>query len=108
MVIGMTLMKSATAYLSPTFARGGLSATFARELLMVGTSGTLDIDIEHKNLDDTAFTTAGSFAQLTAAGIGTIGVSALKEQVRFRYSIAGAQAWSFVHFNMLAPAWRPY
>lgn len=51
MVIGTILMKMAgTAYYSPTFGRGGLSATFVCETRQVaGTTPTLDIVVEHKN-----------------------------------------------------------
>jgi hypothetical protein len=108
MVIGITLMKSATPYHSPTFGRGGLAALFSCEMLQVGTGGTLDIDVQHKNPEDTAFTTLGSFTQITAAGVEPFEASAIKEQVRFQYTVGGTQAWSFIQFNMLAPAWRPY
>jgi len=107
MVIGITLLKNATPYYSPTFARGGLAAVFSCEALQ-GTQFTLDIDVEHKNMDDTGFTLLGSFTQLNAAGVGSLNESGIKEQVRFKYTVGGAQAYSYVHFNMLAPAWRPY
>jgi hypothetical protein len=107
-VIGITLLKSATPYFSPTFGRGGLAALFACEVLQVGTGGTLDIEVEHKNPEDVTFSSLGSFTQLTAAGVGTKDLVGVKEQVRFSYLVGGAQAWSYVHFNMLAPAWRPY
>lgn len=108
MVIGTTLMKSATAYYSPTFGRGGLSALFSCQVLQVGTAGLLDIEVEHKNMEDTGFTVLGSFSQFAAADVDSVDASAIKEQLRFKYTVGGAQAYSFVHFNMLAPAWRPY
>ena len=107
MVIGITLVKNASAYYSPTFARGGLAAVFSCEALL-GTSFTLDIDVEHKNAEDTAFTTLGSFAQFSTADLKTLSATAIKEQVRFKYVVGGSQAYSSVHFNMLAPAWKPY
>jgi hypothetical protein len=108
MVIGTTLLKSATSYYSPTFERGGLAALFSCELLQVGTAGTLDILVQHKNTEDSGFTLLATFSQLTAAGIGTIEGTAIKEELRFKYTVGGTQDYSFVHFNMLAPAWRPY
>ena len=110
MVIGTTLMKMAgSAYYSPTFGRGGLSATFVCEVRQVaGTNPTLDIDVEHKNADDTSFVSAGTFTQITAAGVHKVDVGALKEQIRFKYTIGGTEAWASVNFNMLAPSWRPY
>ena len=108
MVVGITLLKSATSYYSPTFGRGGLGAIFSCEVLMVGTSGTLDIDVEHKNAEDTTFSPLGVFTQFTAAGVDIKNLTGIKEQVRFKFTIGGTQAYSFVHFNMLSPAWRPY
>ena len=81
---------------------------FSCDVLQVGTAGTLDIDVEHKNPDEVNFMLLGSFTQLTAAGVGTKDLTGIKEQVRFKYTVGGTQAYSFVHFNMLAPAWRPY
>ena len=107
MVIGITLFKNTTAYFSPTFGRGGLAAVFSCEALL-GTAFTLDIDVEHKHAEDTTFTTLGSFTQIAAEGVGTKNLTGIKEQVRFKYTVGGATASSFVHFNMLAPAWRPY
>ena len=109
MVIGQTLMKLAgTAYYSPTFGRGGLAAVFACEVFQVSSSGTLDIDVEHKNAEDTSFTTLGSFTQFSLAGVDTKDLTGIKEQVRFKCTIGGTQVYSAVHFNMLAPSWRPY
>jgi hypothetical protein len=108
MVIGITLFKNVTPYYSPTFGRGGLAAVFSCEVLLVATAGTLDIDIEHKNIEDTAFTTLGSFTQFAAAGVDIKNLAGIKEEVRFKYTVGGTQAYSFVHFNMMAPAWRPY
>jgi len=107
MLIGTLLMKHASAYYSPTFGRGGLAAVFSCEVLL-GTTFTLDIDIEHKNAEDTTFTLLGSFTQFAAAGVDIKNLTGIKEQVRFKYTVGGATASSFVHFNMLAPAWRPY
>lgn len=107
MVIGTTLLKNATAYYSPTFGRGGLGAVFSCEVLQ-GTSFTLDIDVEHKNVEDTTWTSLGAFSQFTGAGVDVKDLTGLKEQVRFKYTVGGAQAYSYVHFNMLAPSWRPY
>ena len=110
MVVGTTLMKLAgTAYYSPTFGRGGLSAVFSCQVFQVaGTNPTFDIDVEHKNTEETTFGLLGSFTQFTAADVKTLGLSGIKEQVRFKYTVGGTEVYAAVHFNMLAPAWRPY
>lgn len=110
MVIGTTLMKlNGDAYFSPSFGRGGLAAVFSCEVFQVaGSSPTLDIEVQHKNAEDTSFALLGSFAQFTAADLKTLSVGAIKEQIRFKYTVGGGAATAAVHFNMLAPAWRPY
>ena len=110
MVIGITLMKmNGDPYYSPTFGRGGLAAVFACEVFQVaGTTPTLDIAVQHKNAEDTGFTLLADFSQMTAAGITTLQAGSIKEQVRFKYTVGGSAATAAVHFNMLAPVWRPY
>jgi hypothetical protein len=110
MIVGMILMKMAgLPYYSPTFARGGLAAVFSCQVFQVsGTSPTLDIDVEHKNIEDTSFVSAGTFTQFTAAGVDIKSLGSIKEQVRFKYVVGGTETYAAVHFNMLAPAWRPY
>jgi len=109
MVVGTTLMKLAgTAYYSPQFNRGGNAATFYCDVLQLGSSPTLDIDVEHKNSEDTSWTTLASFTSITTTGVKNVDGSAIMEQLRFKYTVTGAQVYSSVHFNMLAPTWRPY
>jgi hypothetical protein len=109
MIIGILLHKlSTTPYYSPTFGRGGMGAVFGCEVFQVGgTAPTLDIAIEHKNTEDVNFATLGSFTQFVAAGVDTKNLTGIKEQVRFKYTVGGSDG-DAVHFNMLAPAWRPY
>jgi hypothetical protein len=108
MVIGITLMKlGGTPYYSPQFPRGGNAAVFAAEVLNLSTGAGLDIIVQHKNSDETSWTTAGTFASIGAADVETLEVTGLKEEIRFRYSVTGNDEYDAVHFNMLAPAWRP-
>ena len=109
MVVGMTLLKlDGSSYYSPQFNRGGNSANFAVEVLNVGGSSTLNVAIEHKNADDTSWTTLVTFGAITAAGIYTYSPTGIKEQLRFSFAIAGPNSYCGVHFNVLAPQWRPY
>lgn len=107
MVIGTTLLRNGGAtYFSPVFFRGGQAAVFSVELLVLtGTSFT--IVVQHKNMADTAWTSAGTFGALVAIGIETLDLSGLKEQIRFTYVVVGPNNYDAAHFNMLAPAWRP-
>jgi len=70
MVIGTTLMKlNGDPYFSPTFGRGGLGAVFSCEVFQVaGSSPTLDIEVQHKNVEDTSFTVGCSVILAALSG----------------------------------------
>jgi hypothetical protein len=107
MVIGITLLKGdAASYYSPIFARGGQGAKFSVETFNITLSG-FGITVQHKNVADTAWTTLVSFSSITAAGVTDADATSIKEQLRFKYDCTGTNAYDMVHFNMLAPAWRP-
>ena len=96
-------------YNSPTFPRGGLSATFVIEVFMLsGSSPTFECEVEHKSAEDTVFTSAGSFTSMTTAAVHKFDAVALKEQIRLVFSVGGASATNMVYANVLAPIWRPY
>jgi len=96
-------------YNSPTFPRGGLSATFAIEVFMLNGSGpSLECAVEHKNSEDTAFTTAASFSSMSVATVHKLDVSGLREEIRLVFSVGGSAATNMVYANVLAPIWRPY
>jgi hypothetical protein len=108
MVVNTVLFKlDANAYYSPEFGRGGLRAVFACMATHISGSGTLDIDIEHRNSDDTAFTSAGTFTQITATGSSTKEVSALKEILRLKFTVGGSGPTSAVGYIMPPPQWFP-
>ena len=110
MYIGTLFMRlGGVSYSSPTFPRGGLSATFAIEVFALsGTSPTLECVVEHKNAEDTAFATAGTFTSITAAGVAKLDVSTLKEEIRLTLVVGGTANTNAVYANVLAPMWRPY
>ncbi|MGQ0613495.1 MAG: hypothetical protein ACT4PV_07155 [Planctomycetaceae bacterium] len=92
---------------SPQFPRGGLGATFVVEINQVVDAPTFLITIQHKNMDETTFTDAASFASITATGTFPKSVGNLKEVLRFKYSFTSTDAADGVHFLMLAPTWSP-
>ena len=74
---------------------------------MVG-NPTLDITIEHRNADETTWSSAGTFSSITACGTASVEVSSLKQLVRIKYEFdAGDDTSDGVHFYMQAPTWRP-
>ncbi|MFV1958091.1 MAG: hypothetical protein ACC662_01630 [Planctomycetota bacterium] len=68
----------------------------------------LDCDVEHKNSEDTAFTTAGSFTTMSTATPHKLDVSGIKEEVRLVFRVGGADPTNGVYVNVPAPSWRPY
>ena len=110
MIIGMILHRlSGNGYPSPSFPRGGLAALFAIEVFdLAGSSPNLQCTVEHKNAEDTSFTSAGVFATMTTVDVHTLDLSGLKEEIRFVFTVGGTPPTNAVHFNVLAPAWRPY
>ena len=110
MVVGTTVFKlDGNSYLSPEFHRGGLAGTFAIDVTNVANTPNFTVKVQHRNSEDTSFTTAGTFSTITATGKTTLDVSGLKEIVRFEYSFdVGDGSDAAVHFLMQPPSWRPY
>ena len=92
---------------SPTFPRGGGAAVFAVEVFVVDAGVTLTVAIEHKNIEDIAFTNLATMSALTA-GVNTQAATGIKEQLRLAYTVNGSAASDSVYANTLAPSWRPY
>ena len=81
---GEEICKSADYVYSPTFARGGSRLLVPFEVLDVSGGCQVNVDVEHKNLDDTTWTTAGSFSAISSASLSTLTVDEPKEEVRLR------------------------
>jgi hypothetical protein len=96
-----------TALYSPSFPRGGEAAMFSAETLAKIGSPSLAIDVEHKNFDDTTWTSVGAFTAITTLTVSTKDLSGLKEEIRIKFTMTGADGDAF---NLLipVPAWRPY
>ena len=96
---------------SPIFGRGGQGALFSIDVLDVpGGGALLNVDVEHKNSDDTTWGTLASFSAISATGVKTLAASGCKEQLRFNYSISGGGApntYDTFYINVLAPVWTP-
>ena len=110
MIIGTTVFKfDGTPYYSPEFPRGGLAATFAADVTHLQGAPTFTITVEHRNSEDTTWTSLGTFSSVTSAGAVSADLTGIKEIVRFVYTFdAGDDATDAVHFLMQAPSWRPY
>jgi hypothetical protein len=109
MVIGTLIRKmGAAAFYSPEFPRGGLSAVFSGEALGEIGATTLGIELEHRNESDTTWSGAGAIAALTAVGVFSMDMVALKEILRIKYSFTGGSDGDGFRVLLSAPAWRPY
>ena len=100
---------SSVAYYSPQFPRGGMSVSFLFYVFAL-TSGVTNITvtIEHKNIEDTAWTTLAS-AGFTAAGLQTpISGTNVKEVLRIKYVVNATNDYDAVYMNTLAPVWQPF
>lgn len=112
MLIGEYVMRlTGLDQFSAPFGRGGQNAMFSIDVLDVpGSSVQLDIDVEHKNLEDTTWTSLGSFSSITSTGVKTLSVTGCKEMLRFNYAISAGSSphvYDAFYFNTLAPVWRP-
>ncbi len=110
MLVGQYLMRfGAGVYQhSPTFPRGGLSAVFAIEVFALIAGSSIDVAVQYKNVEDTSWTTFGSAISASTAGVHTLEVTGIEEEVRLRFSVDGANPNDTVYANVLAPQWRPY
>ena len=109
MIIGFNLfVMGGAAFYSPSFGRGGEAALFSVELLALLGSPTIAIDVEHKNVEDTTWASAGSFTAITTTGVHTKDLSGLKEELRFKYTPTSATNGDGCNMIVPAPAWRPY
>lgn len=110
MLTGFYVLKGsgATKY-TATFSRGGLSANFQVQVLdLIGAPADLGAVIEHKNVEDTAFLSAGAFPTISSISVANLSVSNIKEQVRYAFTVTAASAWEGFYILLPAPAWRPY
>ena len=94
-------------YTLPT-PRGGEAATFVANVIELLSSVALNITIEHKNSGETAWSSAGSFTAITAAGVHPLDVSGLKESIRWNFAFAPGVAAGDQFRVFKSVIWRPY
>jgi hypothetical protein len=71
-------------------------------------SPTMVVTVEHKNVDETSWSTAGTFSSVTSTGVATLDVTSLKEEIRIAFTFSAGSAGDFYHVVVSAPAWRAY
>jgi hypothetical protein len=109
MLIGTTIRKMGAAeFFSPEFPRGGLAAVFSMDVTGEIGASTMNVDIEHRNLDETTWAGAGAFTAVTATGVSTVNITGLKEILRFKFSFGAGSDGDGFHVVLGPPAWRPF
>jgi len=111
MIVGTTIIHDGNGtvpYYSPAFPRGGLAALFSVNVTHVGGTPDLDIAVEHKNAEDTTWSSAGTFTTISTVGVASKDLSGLKEQLRLKFTYSAGSLGNFTHVIVAAPAWRPY
>lgn len=113
MIVGTTILYlDGNTYYSPEFPRGGLAARFSVDVTQYAVSGAsqFDIAIEHRNSEDTTWSTAGTFSAISSTGAASVDVTGLKEIIRLTFAFSGGTpvAADAVHLLVQAPSWRPY
>jgi hypothetical protein len=109
-ILGDILIHDGTGtagYYSPPFGRGGESAVFSAEVTVRHGTPTLVFEVEHKNPEDTSWSSAGSVS-ISATGVTTLEVSTLKEEMRLKFTFSGGVAGNFVQILVPAPMWFPF
>jgi len=107
-LLGYTILHDGTGtteFFSPPIARQEQDATFSVEATHVGGSPTLVTTVEHKNLDETTWASAGAFDNITAAAVKTKTLSDLKEEIRVALTFSAGSAGDFVHVVISEPSW---
>ena len=109
-ILGDILVHDGTGtagYYSPPFGRGGEAAVFTVEVTHRNGTPTLVFAVEHKNAEDTSWSSAGS-TSVAASGVATLDVSALKEELRIKFTFSSGNAGDFVNVLIPAPMWLPF
>lgn len=110
-IIGEVLIRSGNTVRSGVESRAGYGARLDVDTLQIvsGPGGfnptTLDITLQHKNFNEDAWVTAGSFTQITDTGLSSLNVTDLRQQVRFELE-ANGEPGGWVRVLVLPAVWK--
>ena len=101
-----TVPANSTTY-SPVLTRGGDRAVIAFQVIEIDSSGggDLAIELEHKNSEDTGFSSVGASVTTSSQGITVVkntDSQLFKEMVRVKYTDGTGKD---VRVEMLKPSW---
>jgi hypothetical protein len=109
-LVGFSVIRDVSGgavYYTPPIAREALDATFTLEATHFVAGAALVVTVEHKDLADTSWATAGTFGTITGTGVSTLPVSDLKEEIRLKCGFSGGSQGDFAHLVVAEPAWVP-
>ena len=108
MILGRTLIGSASAYHSEWQTSAGVAATFVLDVMAIAANTTFTVEIETKNLDETDAQSASieELAPVSTTGPVTANGTGVKQLVRLKYTVGGTGSMRFVHFRWLRVSWR--
>ena len=72
---------------SKPYPRRGASAIFSLEVLEKQATASLEVEIRHKNIRDTTWTSAGTFSPITTTGVHTKHITGIKELYHWSYKV---------------------
>ena len=91
--------------------RGGNSARFDVDVLQLvnGPAGfnptTVDVEVQHKNYNETSWTQVASFSQFSVTGLASVAATDLRQQIRLVTEVNGdPDGWARILF--LPPIWK--
>ena len=88
--------------------RGGNAAVFVVDVLEFLSSAVLTITIEHKNSEETSWSSAGSFSGISTAGVYSRHLTGLKESVRWSFALGAGVAAGDMYRVQKSVSWLPY
>lgn len=102
----LLLVMAGDSYWGPPMGRVTLNARFGVQVSnVVGGGVSLSIYIEHRNSEDTAWTTAGTFTAITALGSYALVINGLKEWVRYCYKFTAGSSSDGMYVYSSMPQW---
>src|SRR5687768_1376539 len=107
MIVGdLMLVMAGMPYFGPPIAKSTNRARFAVQVTnMVGGAIVLSVVIEHRNREDTSWSTAGTFTNITTDGTYALDQSALKELVRYKFQFTAGSATDGAYIFAATPQW---
>ena len=107
MYIGQLALKGLVAH-TAWERRGGDKGVFCVEVIAKSSTATLDIDIEHKKLEevDSAATDLANTIAVSSVTVGNARNTEFKPLWRWKLVVTGSNTYDWVHFRLLAAQWE--